>query len=288
MGLFGNDPQPNITTTTNILSPEQQKLISLGMPGIESFANKPLQQFQGQTYAGFDQSQTAGQEAALQAAGNQTQLAQAGGGTSNYWMSPDALDVSNNSAVQGAISSATRPIEEQLMRYGLPASRAGAESTGNFGSSKAGISDALTRQGAYNAMGDVSSKIALGAYNTNVEAQLKALGLLPQTIGSQTTGALTTSGVGDVRQGMSQQAIDEAMQRFNFDQNADYLRSKDILGISAGLPGGSTQTVGTAPQKNQLTSALGGAAAGASIGSVIPGIGMGIGAGIGGLIGFLG
>lgn len=285
---MGGSPQPQSQTTTQELSPEQRQLMQLAMPGVTQFAASVPQRYQGSTIAGFDPSQTAGQEGALDSAGVQTDLARSGANTSNFWMSDQPWLPSNNPALQGSIDAATRPITQALTEQALPAIRDSAEKTGNFGSSRQGIAEGLASGRASQAIGDATSKITNDNYQTNVNAQLKALGLLPQTSGAQTTGDQTTSAVGDVRQSMAQALLGENVSNFNYDQLAPFLQSKEIMSLLSGLPGGSTTTTSTGPQKNNLTSALGGAAAGASLGSAImPGVGTAVGGGLGALLPFL-
>jgi hypothetical protein len=203
-------------------------------------------------------------------------------------MSPDALDITKNPGLAGNIDAATRPITQALTEQALPAIRDSAEKSGNFGSSRQGIAEGLASGRASQAIGDATSGIVSKAYDTNVNAQLKALGLLPSTVGTQTTGDLTTSNVGDVRQGMTQALLGQDVSNFNYDQLAPYLQSKDMMSLLTGLPGGTTQTTSTGPQKNPLTAALGGAAAGASLGSMFGPAGTAGGAGLGTLLSFLG
>ena len=284
-----NSSQPQSQTTTQVLSPEQRQLMDLAMPGVTQFAAKVPERYQGTTIAGFDPSQTAGQEGALQSAGTQKTLAGTGAGTTLDWLNPNALDITKQPGLQGNIEAATRPITQALTEQALPAIRDSAERSGNFGSSRQGIAEGIASGRASQAIGDATSGIVSKAYGTNVDAQLKALGLLPSTINTQTTGDLTTSNVGDVRQSMAQAQLGEQVGNFNYDQMAPFLQSKDIMSLLSGLPGGTTQTTSTGPQKNPLTGALGGAAAGASLGSmVMPGIGTAAGAGIGALLPFLG
>lgn len=285
---FGNN-QPQTQTTTQVLSPEQRQLMQLAMPGVTQFAASVPKRYGSSTVAGFDPSQVAGQEGALSSAGVQTDLARSGADTSNFWMSNAPWLPQNNPALQGSIDAATRPIQQQLTESTLPAIRDSAERTGNFGSSRQGIAEGVASGRASQAIGDASSKLVNENYQTNVNAQLKALGLLPQTTGVQTAGDVTTSGVGDVRQSMAQALLGEQVGNFNYDQLAPFLQSKEIMSLLSGLPGGSTQTVASGPQKNLLTGALGGAASGAALGSAImPGIGTAAGAGIGALLPFIG
>jgi hypothetical protein len=202
-------------------------------------------------------------------------------------MSPDALDITKQPGLQGNIAAATRPITQALTEQALPAIRGSAEQSGNFGSSRQGIAEGLASGRASSAIGDATSGIVSKAYDTNVNAQLKALGLLPQTVGTQVAGDLTTSNVGDVRQGMNQALLGQDVANFNYDQMAPYLQSKDIMSLLTGLPGGSTQTVGSGPTRNPITGALGGAASGAALGSMFGPVGTAGGAGLGALLSFL-
>jgi hypothetical protein len=284
---MGGSSQPQSQVTTQVLSPEQRQLMDLAMPGVTQYAANVPQRYQGSTVAGFDPSQTAGQEGALQSAGTQTQLARTGAGTTAGWLDPNALDITKNPGLQGNIEAATRPITQALTEQALPAIRDSAEKTGNFGSSRQGIAEGIASGRASQAIGDATSGIVSKAYDTNVDAQLKALGLLPSTIGTQVSGDLTTSNVGDVRQALTQAQLGEQVGNFNYDELAPFLQSKDIMSLLTGLPGGSTVSTSSGPQKNQLTGALGGAASGAALGSMFGPVGMAGGAAIGGLLPFI-
>lgn len=285
---MGGTPAPQTQTTTYQLSPEQRQLLDLAMPGVTNFAAKVPQRYQGSTVAPFDPSQVAGQEGALGSAGTQTNLARSGAGTALDWLKPGALDVTNNPALQGQVTAATRPITQALTEQALPAIRDSAEKTGNFGSSRQGIAEGLASGRASQAIGDATSNVVNNQYNTNVATQLKALGLLPQTEAVQTAGDVTTSGVGDVRQSMAQSLLGQDVGNFNYDQLAPFLQSQQIMSLLSGLPGGTNVSTASTPQKNYLTSALGGAASGAALGSAImPGVGTAVGGGLGGLLAFL-
>lgn len=282
-----SQPQQQTTSTTYQLSPEQRQLMDLAMPGVTAFAAKTPERYQGTTIAGFDKDQIAGQNAALTGAGTQTQLGQAGASTTQQWLSPQALDVNNNPAVAGMMEANRRAVTDNLMQTALPGIRDSAERSGNFGSSRQGIAEGLAIGKSNQALADANANTLNNAYNTNVESQLKALGLLPQTTNNVTTGAQTTSAVGDVRQALDQARLSENVSNFNYDQLAPYLQSKDIMSLLTGLPGGTNVSTASVPQKNPLTGALGGAATGASLGSFLGPIGSAAGGGLGALLSFL-
>lgn len=285
--MSGGGGQPTTQVTKQELSPEQEKILGLAMPGVEKFAATVPQRYGGSTVAGFDPLQTAGQNSAVNAAGAQGTVAAGAAGAENNLLT-NIWDPSQNPNLKGAIDSAVRPIQENLTQSTLPAIRGEAVSTGNFGSSRQGIAEGLASQGASRQIGDTSAKVAEDLYGTNIDAQLKALGLAPTVQGAQVAPATTLSGVGDVKQNMAQQLLGQDVSNFNYDQLAPFLQSQELISLLGTIPGGSTVTTGNAPTTNPAMSALGGAAAGASLGSaLLPGVGTGIGAGAGALLPFL-
>lgn len=284
-----NDPVPQTqsqsSTTTQNLSEEQKQLLGLAMPGVMNFAASVPKRYGGSTIAGFDPNQVAGQEMALNAAGTQNNLASNAAAASNFWLGDGMWRPENNPALQGTIDASVRPITQALTEQALPNIRGEAGNTGNFGSSRQGIAEGIASRGASTAIGDTAAKVANANYQTNVEAQLKVLGLLPQTQQAQLAGAQTTSAVGDVRQALEQAMLGEQVGNFNYDQIAPYLQSRELLSFLQGVPGGSVTSTGesqaSTPKKNPLMSALGGAASGAAIGSTFGPWGTAIG-GIGG------
>lgn len=286
--MSGGNSTPQTQTTTVQLSPQQQQILDLAMPGISKFAASVPQRYQGNTVAGFTDPQVAGQNQALTQAQGQTSLANNAAGTTSAWLSPEALNVQNNPAVQQQLDANRQSVTDQLLQSTLPQIRSGAEATGNFGSSRRGVAEGLASTGASKALASANASTLNNAYNSNVDAQLKALGLAPQTTNNLTTGAVTTSGVGDVQQAMDQALINQNVSNFNYDQYAPFLQSQDLVSLLQGIPGGSTTSTASTPQKNPFTSALGGAATGASLGSAImPGVGTAVGGGLGALLGFL-
>lgn len=285
---MGGGEQAPVQKTTYELSPEQRQLMTLAMPGVRDFAASVPQRYQGNQVAGFTPEQMQGQGQVLGAAPIQGDLARSAARANQFYTSGNIWEPENNPALAGAVNAATRPITEALTQSALPAIRNEAVTTGNFGGSRQGVAEGLATQGASRAIGDTSAKVVNAAYDTNVNAQLKAMGLLPTVQGAQSAEGLATSGVGDVRQAMNQAMINQDVGGFNYDQLAPFLQSKEIMSLLQGLPGGTTTSTGNVPKANPFTSALGGAAAGASLGSALmPGIGTGVGALGGALLPFL-
>lgn len=275
-------------TTTPIISPQQQEVIDLAMPGIRSFAANVPQRYQGEQVAGFNPTQqTAQNMITTGAVPAQQDLARSGQAVSDFYTGGNIWDPSVNPNLQGAVNAAVRPITQNLTENQLPALRGEAVNTGNFGSSRQGIAEGLASGRASQAIGDTASKLVQNEYETNVNAQLKALGLLPQTQAAQATPGATEGAVGDIQQQLEQQRINEAVSNFNFDQYAPFLQSQEIMSLLGSMPQGGVTSTGNVPKPNPFLQALGGAGTGAAIGSAGGPIGTGVGALAGAALPFL-
>lgn len=257
--LFAPKGNPQKTTTTEqVLSPQQQELLDLAMPGVRKFAATTPQRYQGDTVADFTNPQVQGQQMALGAAGAQQGLANSGAASGNFWANGDVWNPQNNEMLQGAVNAAVRPITENFQEKVMPGIRGEAIQAGQqFGGSRRGVAEGIAAREYGRAVGDTASKVVNQNYQTNVDAQMKALGLIPQLQGAQVAPALTTSGVGDVQQGQQQREIDADVSGFNYDQMAPFLQSKEILSLLQGLPGGSVTSTATATQPQPSTAQMG-------------------------------
>lgn len=283
MSNSGSQP----TQTTTYTPPKQATdLINMAMPGIQQFSASVPQRYQGDTIAPFNEQQQQAQSMALgQAGGAQTDLANAGVNT-NLSLLTDLWNPASNENLRNAITGATRPITQSLLEDALPAIRADFGG-GNYGSSRRGIAEGQAVGRTEQAIGDTASKLVQGTYDTNVNATLKALGLLPQTMDATLTPARTTGAVGDVRQAMTQAGLNQDVTNFNYDQLAPFLQSKELLGLANQIPGGTMTAVGNTAQNSGVNQALSGAAAGATLGSFLGPVGTGVGAIAGGTLPFL-
>jgi len=286
---MGGGGQAPTQSTTVKLSPEQEQMYGFAMPYLKAFAAQTPQRYQGSTIAGFNPNQTSGQQQVLDATGNMQGVADAAAGANKFMTSGNFWDPQYNTALQGTIDATTRPIVQAYQEQALPAIRNEAVSTGNFGSSRQGVAEGIATRGMLNAVGDTTAKTTEDLYKTNIDAQLKAMGLAPTVQGALTAPGQATSAVGDAQQSMDQAKLNELVQNFFADTGGlDYAKARDILGMLGAMPGSTTVSTGSVPQPNMAMSTLGGAASGAALGSmVMPGIGTGIGAGAGALMPWL-
>lgn len=207
-----------------------------------------------------------------------------------------------NPALQGAINAAVRPITQQLTEEQLPALRGNAVTAGGYGGSRQGIAEGLASGRASTAIGDTSANLANAGYqaglnaltqtfgnitaadtarygtrqgalsnlyNTNVNAQLNALGLLPQTQQTALAPALATSAVGDVQQAQLQAERDEDVYRKLFSQTSPLQSAQSLVQLGGAVPGGSTTSTTQYPGTNPVLGSLGIAS---GVAGLIPGL----------------
>lgn len=284
MSLGGGD----VTTTSKTeLSPQQKELLNLGMPYAKGFASRPIKYFPGNTIAPVNANEKAGLGEAVAASGRQDKIAEGAQHGFNFLTSGDLMDVGKNPYFAPAASAAARPITQALTEQELPALRDSATSSGNFGSSRQGIAEGLATGRANQAIGDITSKMAMDAYGQGLSAYENGMQMAPTIQGMQPQGALTRSAVGDVQRQLQQQKIDARVNRFNFGQMAPFMQASDILSLIAGTPGATNVSTGPGPQTNPISGALGGLTLGSALTPFVGPMGPLIGAGLGGLGSFL-
>jgi hypothetical protein len=292
MALFdflSSTPATPPTQSSTFAPPTQAtNLINAALPGAQAWAETPIQRFQGPTVAGADPLQTQGQEMVLGATGQQQSLANSGVNASNYWLNPGVLDVNNDPYVRSAIDASTRPILDNFTMATRPENRSAQIGGGTFGGSRGEITDRLALEAMSRAAGDTASKVALSARGQAIDAQGRALGLLPQTQQATLAPGTTTSGVGDVRQGQQQRELGAEIDAFNFDQWAPILQAQEAVNLANAIPGGTNVATGAvAPEASAASRALGGALSGAAAGTAFGPWGTVIGGVAGGVAPFL-
>lgn len=287
MSMGGSTAQPTQTTSVKF-SPEQKQLWNFALPGIKDYAATVPDRYQGTTIADFDPLQTRGQNMALDAAGLQSYL-NGGAVDANKFLLGDIWNPESNPALRGAVDAAVRPITENYEQVVRPHIRDEFQQAGQqFGGSQRMGAEAKAGTDYLRTVGDTSSKLVQDQYSNNLTAMVRALGLTPQTMQASLAPAQTVSGVGDIRQALTQAQLGENVSNFYADDLAGYLQSKDLLSILSGLPGGTaTSTANNPPGAPKWQQALGGAASGASMGAMFGPPGMLVGGGIGALMPFL-
>lgn len=151
------------------------------------------------------------------------------------------------------------------------------------------IGDLSQQHGAM--LGDMATSIYGGAYENERNRMFGATQMAPQFAELDYRDPARLAQVGQTREGLAGEALQDQIARFDYDQNRDIRDLSTYHALLQGQGGqfGTSSVTGSASQplhRNKMAGALGGAASGASIGTMImPGWGTAIGAGVGGLAG---
>ena len=217
----------------------------------QSYSNTPTPgYFPGQTYAGFTPAQLAAQQGiqdfALQGA---PQIMNPAMQAYQYGTSGSVLDVANNPYVQAMAQGAAQDAFAQL-DPALAGIRQGAVQSGGYGGSRQGIAEGLAIGGAADAATRAAADIYGQAYGQGLGAQTQTLGLTGDILqaGFAPYGALSMSGA--EQQAAQQALINDAMAKYEFEQNLPYNALNQYMGTisgTSGLLGGAGTTTTTSP-----------------------------------------
>ena len=183
-------------------------------------------------------------------------------------------------AFKGATAGAQTAYQDATQAALSNASRAGRYGSGAMG-------NALDRAGGVfaNALTNTAGQLAYANYDTERGRQQAMIGAAPGLAGADYTDINQLLQTGQAAEGYQEAAMADAVNRYNFAQQAPYQKLQSYLSGAYGAPSGMqvTQPV----YRNQVGNILGGALTGAALGGST-GLGAGVGAGIGAGIGLLG
>ena len=285
----GGSQKAKTTTTTEPWSGVQpflksgyqdaQALYKQGAPGY----------YPGQTIAPMSSYTKNALDATAQRATYGSDVTRAGQDQLKSTLNGDYLN--SNHYLQGAIDAAVRPITNAFNSEVMPGIDSNFSAAGRYGSGLQGAAYDDANAQLAQQIGNVSSQMAYQNYGDERQKQMQAMLFAPQMAAQDyiDLGMLGQAGQGYDQ--FNQNVINANIDKYNYNQNADWNFLNDYIGLLNGATGGSSTT--TAPKQGStaggaITGALGGAMAGAQIGSIIPGIGTGIGALAGGALGGLG
>lgn len=277
------------STETNPWAKQQPYLEYLFGEGKRLYEGGGPQYYPGQTLAGQSPATGQAQENLWQTAtGAGQQQANAAGQASLFGLT-GAIDVNNNPFLQEAIKSAQRPLINQATDAGgvFSSIRSGAGADGQYGSSRQGLAEGLAYDRLNQQLGDISKTMSSEGYAQGLEAQGRALALMPSTMSTIAQPAGWMDSIGQQQWSWNQNLIDDAMMRYNYGQNAPYANLAQLQNYIQGSYGMSGQTQMPGPRNSPLLGGLGGASAGAGLAAAVGGP-VGWGAGIGALLGLFG
>jgi hypothetical protein len=274
------------TVTRTELDPIMRPFVQYGLEESTRLYQNPdtPQYFPGQTYVGPSQQTQAALAAAQQRATMGNPLVPAAQQQALNTMQGNFL--SGNPFFEGAFRGATQAAQTQYMDATQQA-LSNASRAGRYGSGAMGT--ALDRAGGVfaNALTNTAGQLAFENYNTERGRQQAMIGAAPALAGADYQDINQLLQTGQAAEGYQEAAMADAVNRFNFAQQAPYMKLQSYLSGAYGAPSGMQQT--TPVYRNQMGNVLGGAIAGAALGGGVPGpYGAGAGAAIGAGLGLLG
>ena len=206
--------------------------------------------FPGQTQAGFSPDQLASQagirDFALQGA---PQIMNPAISAYQYGTGSSILDVANNPYVSGMAQAAARDAMSNLQPE-LANIRSGSVLSGGYGGSRQGIAEGTALAGAAQAATDAAANIYGQAYGQGLDAQGRTLGMTGDLLsaGFKPYAALSASGA--EQQAGQQALINDAMAKWEFEQNLPYNALNQYMSTlsgTGGLLGGAGTSTTTYP-----------------------------------------
>jgi hypothetical protein len=272
------------TVTRTELDPVMRPFVQYGLEESARLYQNPdvPQYFPGQTFVGPSQQTQAALAAAQQRATMGNPLVPAAQQAAQQTIQGGFLGGNPffEGAFRGATQGAQTAYQDATQQALSNASRAGRYGSGAMGT-------ALDRAGGVfaNALTNTAGQLAFQNYDTERGRQQAMIGAAPGLAAADYSDINQLLQTGQAAEGYQEAAMADAVNRFNFAQQAPYMKLQSYLSGAYGAPSGMQQT--TPVYRNQMGNVLGGALTGAALGGGT-GLGAGVGAAIGGGLGLLG
>lgn len=239
------------TTTTAPWSKTQRQGLNQGYEQATGLLDQELEYYPGSTVAGFgDTTQQA--QGALAAAGyNPAGLEGAIAANAN---TVNGGNLGGNPHLEAAVTAAQRPTLANYQRAIAPSLSSRFAAGGRFGSGSQANAEGAAQERLARELADSANTFAYGDYGRERALQEAAIARTPALGQAQLGGLSTSLGVGGQQDAKTQQMLSDDVNRFNFEQDADYNQLARILPLLAGQTGSLTSQ----PQyENPLATALG-------------------------------
>jgi hypothetical protein len=275
------------TTQIQQIDPVMRPFIQYGLEESARLYQNPdiPQYYPGQTYVGPSQQTQAALTAAQQRATMGNPLVPAAQQQALNTVQGNFLG--GNPFFEGAFRGATQGAQTAY-QDATQTALSNASRAGRYGSGAMGT--ALDRAGGVfaNALTNTAGQLAYQNYDTERGRQQAMIGAAPQLAAADYADIGQLMQTGQIAEGYQDVALQDAVNRFNFAQQAPYQKLQSYLSGAYGAPMGSQGSVTTSGGgRSQAAGALGGAASGAAIGSMFGPYGAAIGGGVGLLGGLL-
>jgi hypothetical protein len=271
------------TTQIQQIDPVMKPFIQYGLEESTRLYQNPdiPQYYPGQTYVGPSQQTQAALAAAQQRATMGNPLVPAAQQQALNTVQGNFLG--GNPFFEGAFKGATAGAQTAY-QDATQAALSNASRAGRYGSGAMG--NALDRAGGTfaNALTNTAGQLAYANYDIERGRQQAMIGAAPQLANADYQDINQLMQTGQIAEGYQDVAMQDAVNRFNFAQQAPYQKLQSYLAGAYGSPMGTQGSVTTSGGgRSKAAGALGGAAAGAAMGAPAGPYGAAIGAGIGAL-----
>lgn len=227
------------TTTTQPWSGQEPYLTDV-MQQAQSLEGTPLQQYSGETVAGFTPEQTLAQDLTTQRAltGNPL-LGQAQQLTSDT-LQGKYLDPNSNPWLEKSFQSAAGDVTNKFLQTTMPEIKKAAIGAGAYGGSRQGVAEGIASTGLQDELGKVATGIYSPAYTQERSLMGQAATQAPALAEADYTDISKLAGVGEEKQGMQQSLDDAAKQAYQFTQTEPWNRLGMYSNLVSGGQGGTT------------------------------------------------
>ena len=256
MGFFSSKGK-----TKQQVTPYRQWQLDQQLDRLAQLGRTPMEFFPEQTYAGLQPLQE-------EALGMQEAYGRQLGGmispAMQAWQSTlTAPDVANNPYVQNMLEQ-QQALASRSLREQIPGIESAAIGAGQLGGSRQGVVEAMRERDIRQDLLSQAAQTQMDAYTAGLGQQRFGLSAAPQMAGFGMMGADVLAGVGGARRAEEQLAIDEAMKRFEFEQEEPWMRLQREMGM---FQPATTQFAATETTQKTSPSAL-------QIGTQLAGLGM--------------
>lgn len=212
--------------------------------------------YPGQTYVNRDPLENMSQQAKLSYAMGPMGAQAVNLGAANARML-NADQVFGNPAVEGQIDAVQRRLNQNLSENIMPGITNNAIAAGQYGGDRQGVVQGQAIGRTQEALGDAAANIYGDAYDSGLQAQYRAMAFAPQAMAAQMAPFDVVGGVGEYKRGEKELALQEAMNRYQYDGQRDVQNLQNYMNLLQGAPWGST-TQGSAQRGSPIAGALGG------------------------------
>jgi hypothetical protein len=170
------------------------------------------------------------------------------------------MDPQNNPFFRSSVEGAIRPAVQAFSDPGGVLSQIRSEFGGggeNYGSTRRDIAGGIAGARFGQSIADTVGQMGSRAYDTGQQTFRSTMGQIPMAIAAGAMPSQITSGVGGEIQGQQQQVINDAIARWNFEQNAPMQQLQNFANLIRGNVGGTTQATTQAPTANPLAQGAG-------------------------------